>query len=1096
MSKRKAVLMAAGILLALAFFAGGMIWLARGTVGADGLPQTPIKMNEIMTNNDSYPNADGVIADWIELVNSGESDVDISGYMLTDRMKTIRWAFPEGTVIPAGGYLLVTCDEGEGEALYSGFSMAKSGKEAITLLSPNHTVIDRVVTSEMKKDTVLARNSQGSWEITDAATPGRENSEAGRAAYLSSLFGGSNALVITEIMSQNLSVLADGNGAFSDWIEITNQSGASVSLRDCGLSDDPSKPLKWQFPDLELQGGQSLLVFASSKDEGDEDLHAGFGISGKGETITLSLPSGIVIDRVDVPALEKNQAWQRQENGEFAAVMGGTPGSDATGAFSGALEGKIQISEVMAANTAGIRDEQGQFCDWIELENLTDTDLKLTDCWLSRDSLDPYDYRLPDITLKAGEYLLLYASTGDGGLFTGFSLSSSGGTLILTSPQGALLDSFTYGKAEDDQAMLRQAPGDDPIASYEATPGRSNTQAGYLELLSQGKAPEGLIISEVMTSNSRYLPQSGGKYTDWVELYNAGEEEIDLSAYRLTDDLTRDGLTLPQETLKPGQYKMIFCAGEKAVQDGVHADFKLNDQVDRIYLCRGGELCDWMFLYQISPNQSFGRIIGEDGFFYFAEPSPMAVNRNGTRGISRAPQIDQAEGVYAKGSTLTVHLSGEGTLYYTTGGTVPTTRSTVYTEPIEICENTILRVMMQEENCLPSEIVTRSYIFADHQLPVMCINADPNDLFGTNGIYTTENSTRNMEKACNLTFLDEACGFNADCGVKLHGATSRTNCSKKSFRMAFRKQYGPNELFCPGLFEDNELESFKSLVLRAGQDGAHTMMREELFSILADELNPNLLAVDTRYVVLYVNGEYWGIYSLKEQQDGQTYANHACVSSDSVQVYEDFQYLTGGFKEVLDGTMSRNVSDADVYAYLEEHIDFLNLIDWGIFQVYSANTDISGNVRYFYSSEGDHKLRYGLFDFDLTCRNTEGQSFYNVLSSGREWGALPARLLQNPQFKKLYCQRAAYAAATVLSEKHVLEKIDELAAQIESEVPNDSARWYRGDNHWAEEMEILRNFVRSGRTEYLLTDLAKRLRIDKADMEEYFPDHAENLVFH
>ena len=67
--------------------------------------------------------------------------------------------------------------------------------------------------------------------------------------------------------------------------------------------------------------------------------------------------------------------------------------------------------------------------------------------------------------------------------------------------------------------------------------------------------PSGLIINEVMVGNEKYCAHNGGRYYDWIELYNASDADIDLSEYTLSKELSDLGaFTLPQRTLRPGEY--------------------------------------------------------------------------------------------------------------------------------------------------------------------------------------------------------------------------------------------------------------------------------------------------------------------------------------------------------------------------------------------------------------------------------------------------------------------------------------------------------------------------------------------------------------
>ena len=77
------------------------------------LGEHPLRISELMSRNTSVPNADGVLCDWIEIENRSGSTFDLSGYKLSDSITGAKYSFPNGTSIPAGGYLVVSCSSTE-----------------------------------------------------------------------------------------------------------------------------------------------------------------------------------------------------------------------------------------------------------------------------------------------------------------------------------------------------------------------------------------------------------------------------------------------------------------------------------------------------------------------------------------------------------------------------------------------------------------------------------------------------------------------------------------------------------------------------------------------------------------------------------------------------------------------------------------------------------------------------------------------------------------------------------------------------------------------------------------------------------------------
>jgi hypothetical protein len=117
-------------------------------------------------------------SDWIELYNPTNGAIDLSGFYLSDTfMEPLKWAFPEGTVIPAKGFLVVLAN-GDDEGLAAGFRLGDD--EAVILTTPGGTTeIDAVdyLGIDVPEDCSYGRSPDGSevWMIFPNPTMGRSN---------------------------------------------------------------------------------------------------------------------------------------------------------------------------------------------------------------------------------------------------------------------------------------------------------------------------------------------------------------------------------------------------------------------------------------------------------------------------------------------------------------------------------------------------------------------------------------------------------------------------------------------------------------------------------------------------------------------------------------------------------------------------------------------------------------------------------------------------------------------------------------------------------------------------------------------------------
>ena len=131
----------------------------------------------------------------------------------------------------------------------------------------------------------------------------------------------SAALMVNELMSSNLDVIADEDGAFEDWIEILNTGPDTLDLAGYALSDDTFNPQRWLFPTRVLLPNERLLVFASGKDRAGAELHTNFSLSATGEILLFSDPGGSLVDLVAPTFLPVNVSLGRSPDGGASGYL-------------------------------------------------------------------------------------------------------------------------------------------------------------------------------------------------------------------------------------------------------------------------------------------------------------------------------------------------------------------------------------------------------------------------------------------------------------------------------------------------------------------------------------------------------------------------------------------------------------------------------------------------------------------------------------------------------------------------------------------------------------------------------------------------------
>ena len=903
---------------------------------------SPVVLSEILASNLNCPRPDGQLLDYIEIRNTSASPVDISGYMLSDDGESIGYTFPQSTILPGNGYMVVWCSKDDKSGNFASFGIAKKGGDLICLYNSANVVIDEYAMPYTDDNQPVIRMADGTWGLGNHATPGYENSDEGYVAWMNAMNITVPEIWISEVVTANRSTLQNAAGHMCDWVELYNPGKKALTLEGIYLSDDPSNPDKWLIPTMELGAGERTVILCSGKKEAGEG-EADFALDRDGCTLMLTTSLGNVIDQVDVPYMDEDRAWALQDDGTY-------------------------------------------------------------------------------------------------------------------------------------------------LASNQPSPGYENTEEGYLAFLNTRVLESGLIINEAMPSNNKYLQQADAEFYDWVELKNTSTASIRLAEYSLSNDPDNPGkFQLPDVLLAPGETYIVICSGNTALTDKrfVHASFSLSRAESWVYLSRtvDGRCLDFLRIYDVPYQHSVGRVAGENGTFYFTNPTPGTENGSGVAFISATPVVETPDGVFNDVSDVTVTLSGKGTLYYTTDGSVPTKKSKQYTNPIVLTNTTVVRVVSMEEGKLVSDVVTASYIINEnHTLPVISIAMNPTDLRGGNGIYT--NYREDKEVPCNLELYEGDGGFSIDCGIKMYGHTGLKN-PKKSFKVNFRGRYGADTLNYPVYGEDGPY-LYDSLCIRAGQDYPIAIFRDELFTSLCRELSDKVLAQRDKFCILYVNGEYFGIYCMKEAFNELFYSQNMGGVAENVEIAQAPVAITHEIYQINKYCRNNNVKTQEFYDYIAARIDIESLIDWIIMEAFCCNSDVQQNLRYFRSTDTGYKWQYAFYDLDWTFRTP--MPFLHIFSSAKQWQHMTIckHMIKNPIFREQFFTRLAEAMETTLSEENVLARISYYEDLLDPEVERERNRWGSSYSAWKNNVQHLKDFMTDDHLEDMVDYLKQYVGLTNKEAQTYF----------
>lgn len=731
----------------------------------------------------------------------------------------------------------------------------------------------------------------------------------------------------------------------------------------------------------------------------------------------------------------------------------------------------VIINEVMPDNEIL---SLGHNQDWVELYNQENHAISLDGYFLTDSHDQPERLDLSGKSIPAGGFLVIVLDQA-----APFRLSAEGETVCLTYG-GEIVSALPYGAMESGFSISPSG-----ICPH-ATPGFPNTEEGYEAYLQTVKLPE-LIINEAITSNSQHNPLNG-EYYDLVEIYNNSDRVLNLADYTFSDKRSQpDRFHFPQVSLEPGAYYVIYCSGNASLGNN-HTSFKLSSSGESVYLAKDGVIFDQVSIPgDLRQNQSYGRT--ETGFAYFSSPTIGQKNTGGYASNLAAPKANHPSGIYEE--ALTVTLDGSGTIYYTLDGSRPTTDSPVYTKPIPITDVTTIRTFCAEGS-QSSVLTAYTYIVGkNHDLPIVNLSIPQDALTGEAGVLNHVNDTYEHEGVVTL-IEDGVEKFSVPCGFRLHGHDSRLE-PKQNFQLRFRSKYGAGKLKYP-LFEDRNIEEYDSLLLKGGsEDWNQAVLRDEFASAIVDG-NTNLYTLAIKPVVLYLGGEYWGIYYLRERFSDEYVASHLNVSPESVDILNStFAYVESGsdsdFKALWTYIDNHDMSKTESFEYLAQRIDITSLLDWYICRSYMGDKDLA-NIRRFRSSEADGKWYWMWYDLDWAFHNTSDKPLSGIVARADGDPKLIRAVLQSREGKEALLTRYAQLLDTILNDEYFTQVLDALVATIRSEMPQDRARWGYSVAHWESKLQQIRDYTKdNARTNRVLDNLKSYFGLSDAEMTAYFGDH-------
>ncbi len=1060
-------------------------------------PEEPVLViSEVVSSNKlSYADEELGSPDWIELKNLSDHEIDLQGYILTDKQDSYELENMLPSLrVPAGGFVVLYAKaDVKGDVFCLPFGLSKGG-DTLCLLNSSGTLIERLVIPALPQDVSYARRADGSFGYCILPTPGQENEgeisdvcpeiqPEEPPAEETTPKDSEIRLFFQEIASNDM---PDGAFAGADWIELYNPGEEPIPLEGLFLTDREDKPDKAALPAVSVPA-KGCVAIPCGQEEGMIDM----GIASAGETLYLYDSALAFVDKVTVPALMQGQTWARNRNGVFGYCGRPTPGGENEDGYIGIeplcpadSTEPLGLNEVLFRNTYSIIDSYGDHADFVELYNGGADPLSLGEYYLSDEFSDPLKWRCPDVTLGPGEFFLIFltgrAST-DYEVHAPFSVSASDDGLQLFHRA-----SRTYQRIPwSDQVPRNTSMGlseEGTIRYYKyPTPGAPNAVAVEdVGLLTAFPASD-LHISEV---------SAVGEPGDWVELKNGSRRAMDLDGWFLTDRQNGEKRQMLSGTLEAGGYAL--CALDA---------FRIAATGETLFLYdRAGFLRDVFETGDLSEGITSGR--PEDGSVsrvFFLQATPGEANApKYAQGRTAAPLV--ADMTLYRAESFRAVLScpdPRAVIHYTLDGSKPTADSPVYSEPIPVANSLTLRAMAQREGYLTSQEVMVNYLFTEpHALPVVCIGCDPAQF----KVFTQiKDIGRYPHTDAQIAFY-EANGelgtvFPADINPR---GNQSIKYPQKSLSVHMRTRLGQGSVNYP-FWGPGTGADYGTLILRNGsQDYPKARLRDS-FALRAVE-HLHLDSARTRPVVVYVNGVYYGIMDLNEGMNQDYLVTHFQVDQDSISHVSTNVTVRYGnnedFLRVRKFARENNFSDDAVLQEFSQWVDVDYITDYLIAQTFFCNYDIK-NQSYWATDDYTIRWRPVFYDIDRCfADNSSNRNLFNGYFSKRgvvydQAGGkvanmdLYAFLKNNSGWCARFVRRYAELLCTDFSVERLQALLDEMADTLRPEMERHIALYHAPASlaEWEKNVASMRKEI-ARRYEIIQEQICSEFRLSRSEWDD------------
>lgn len=600
-----------------------------------------------------------------------------------------------------------------------------------------------------------------------------------------------------------------------------------------------------------------------------------------------------------------------------------------------------------------------------------------------------------------------------------------------------------------------------------------------------------VVINEFSCANQNVIADNFGEFEDWIELYNSGATPVDLTGYYLSD--SKNNTTkwpIPSGVLNPGAFRIFFASGRNVVGGGFsHTSFKMTQTASEevVFADPTGTIVDSITIRPNLLNHSTGRTTnGALTWSVFNNPTPNAANTGAFTAYAQKPTFSLSPGFYVGTQNLTMLTTDPtSTIRYTTDGTDPTATSTAYTTPISVTQTTLFRARCFSTNSslLPSFIESNTYfINITHTLPVVSLG----------GQYATLFASWGMRLPSSFEYFDKTGIFQFEGygEADKHGNDSWAY-AQKGIDYVVRDEYGYENEFDYQIFHTKTRQKFQRLIIKAaasdnytGFGGPSCHIRDAYIQSLSDRAGLTLDSRASENCIVYINGQYWGVYELREKHMDPDYTDYYYGQKE-----EDLDWLSywGGltvrygsaadWNNLYNYITTNNMAVQANYDLAANRIEVMSVIDYMVINTWSVNSDWVNWNSMWWRGNGTPNVKWRYVNWDMDNTFDLGQNYSgwptttytadpcalsgSFTNAGADMGHFDIfnSLMDNPGFKSLFINRYSELTQSYFSCNYALAFLDSMIANIAPEMPGQIARWGGNINTWQNNVQLMKDQI-------------------------------------